>query len=66
MKFRFPAVFVLDTWDNGCGANPELQIFSGVGYNECIAGIVKLTILRPFAVPGIPIPPPATKPAGGT
>lgn len=34
---------VLDTWDNGCGANPELQIFSGVGYNECIAGIVKLT-----------------------
>lgn len=34
---------VLDTWDNGCGANPELQIFSGVGYNECIGGIVKLT-----------------------
>jgi gliding motility-associated-like protein len=34
---------VLDTWDNGCGANPELQIFSGIGYNECIAGIVKLT-----------------------
>lgn len=34
---------VLDTWDNGCGANPELQIFNGVGYNECIAGIVKLT-----------------------
>jgi gliding motility-associated-like protein len=33
---------VLDTWDNGCGANPEVQIFSGVGYNECIAGIVKL------------------------
>lgn len=34
---------ILDTWDNGCGANPELQIYSGVGYNECIAGIVKLT-----------------------
>lgn len=34
---------VLDTWDNGCGANPELQIYSGIGYNECIAGIVKLT-----------------------
>ncbi len=33
----------LDTWDNGCGANPELQIFSGVGYNECIGGMVKLT-----------------------
>jgi gliding motility-associated-like protein len=34
---------ILDTWDNGCGVNPELQIFSGVGYNECIPGIVKLT-----------------------
>jgi gliding motility-associated-like protein len=34
---------VLDTWDNGCGANPELQIYNGVGYNECNAGIVKLT-----------------------
>lgn len=33
---------ILDTWDNGCGANPELQMYSGVGYNECIAGIVKL------------------------
>lgn len=34
---------VLDTWDNGCGANPELQIYDGVGYGECSAGIVKLT-----------------------
>lgn len=34
---------ILDTWDNGCGVNPELQIFSGIGYNECIAGIVKVT-----------------------
>ena len=34
---------VLDTWDNGCGANPELQIYNGVGYGECYAGIVKLT-----------------------
>ena len=34
---------ILDTWDNGCGANPEIQIFSGVGYNECIAGIIKAT-----------------------
>jgi gliding motility-associated-like protein len=34
---------ILDTWDNGCGVNPEVQIYSGVGYNECIAGIVKLT-----------------------
>lgn len=33
---------VFDTWDNGCGANPEVQIYSGPGYNECIAGIVKV------------------------
>lgn len=33
---------VFDTYDNGCGANPEIQILSGVGYNECAAGIVKL------------------------
>ena len=33
---------VLDSWDN-CGlANPELQIFNGLGYNECVAGIVKI------------------------
>lgn len=32
----------LDTWDNGCGTNPELQIYYGVGYGECNAGIVKL------------------------
>lgn len=33
---------VLDTWNNCGGPNPELQIYSGVGYDECIAGIVKL------------------------
>lgn len=33
---------VFDTWDNGCGPNPEVQIYSGPGYNECIAGIVKV------------------------
>ena len=33
---------VLDTHENGCGENPELQIYSGVGYNECAAGIVKI------------------------
>lgn len=32
-----------DTYDNGCGNNPEIQVFSGVGYNECIAGIQKTT-----------------------
>ena len=33
---------VFDTYDNGCGANPEIQVYSGVGYNECISGIVKV------------------------
>ena len=33
---------ILDTWNNCGGANPELQIYSGVGYNECIPGIVKV------------------------
>lgn len=33
---------VFDTYDNGCGANPEIQVYSGVGYNECVAGIVKV------------------------
>ena len=32
----------LDTWDNCGGPNPELQIFNGVGYDECAGGIVKL------------------------
>jgi gliding motility-associated-like protein len=34
---------VFDTFDNGCGVNPELQIFSGIGYGECAPGIIKLT-----------------------
>jgi gliding motility-associated-like protein len=33
---------ILDTWNNCGGPNPEIQIYSGVGYNECIAGIVKV------------------------
>ena len=33
---------VLDTWNNCGGPNPELQIYSGVGYFECAPGIVKL------------------------
>lgn len=33
---------VFDTYDNGCGANPEIQIYNGAGYNECAAGIVKV------------------------
>lgn len=34
---------VLDTYENGCGLNPELQIFSGIGYDECEPAMVKLT-----------------------
>lgn len=34
---------ILDTYDNNCaGPNPEIQIYSGVGYNECIAGLVRV------------------------
>lgn len=33
---------VFDTYDNGCGANPEIQIYNGTGYNECATGIVKV------------------------
>lgn len=33
---------VLDPFDNCGGPNPELQIFSGSGYDECAAGIVKV------------------------
>ena len=33
---------ILDTWNNCGGPNPELQIYSGIGYNECASGIVKI------------------------
>ncbi len=33
---------VLDPFDNCGGPNPELQIYAGVGYDECAAGMVKL------------------------
>jgi gliding motility-associated-like protein len=33
---------VFDTYNNCGGANPEIQIYSGPGYNECIAGITTL------------------------
>lgn len=33
---------VFDTFDNGCGANPEVQLYNGTGYDECIAGIQKV------------------------
>jgi gliding motility-associated-like protein len=31
---------ILDTYDNGCGTNPEIQIYQGTNYTECGAGIV--------------------------
>ena len=31
---------ILDTYDNGCGANPEIQIYQGTGYNECGTGMI--------------------------
>lgn len=31
---------VIDTWDNCNGPKPELQIYSGFGYDECINGII--------------------------
>lgn len=33
---------VMDPFDNCGGPNPELQIYSGTGYDECIGGITKL------------------------
>lgn len=33
---------IFDPFDNGCGLNPEVQVYNGAGYNECIAGIVKV------------------------
>lgn len=31
---------ILDTYDNGCGTNPEIQIYQGTGYNECGPGMI--------------------------
>ena len=31
---------ILDTYDNGCGANPEIQIYQGAGYDECGLGMI--------------------------
>lgn len=31
---------ILDTYDNDCGANPEIQIYQGAGYNECGTGMI--------------------------
>jgi gliding motility-associated-like protein len=34
---------VLDTYDNGCGQNPEIQLYQGIGgigYSECGSGMI--------------------------
>ncbi len=33
---------IFDTYDNGCGSNPEIQIYNGSGYTECASGIVRV------------------------
>jgi gliding motility-associated-like protein len=33
---------VFDTYDNGCGPNPEVQIYSGPGYDECFPSLAKI------------------------
>jgi gliding motility-associated-like protein len=44
-------IFVIfDTWDNGCGVNPELQLYEGGNYSECnpnmISRVTNLGLLR--------------------
>ena len=31
---------ILDTYDNGCGTNPEIQIYQGTNYSECGSGMI--------------------------
>jgi gliding motility-associated-like protein len=31
---------ILDTYDNGCGINPEIQLFQGTNYDECSPGVI--------------------------
>ena len=34
---------VFDSYDNGCGQNPEIQIMNGIGYNECDPNVIRVT-----------------------
>lgn len=34
---------VFDPYDNGCGTNPEIQVYSGPGYDECFPTVYKVT-----------------------
>ncbi len=33
---------VFDTYDNGCGINPEIQVYSGAGYGECFPTVYRV------------------------
>lgn len=33
---------IFDSYDNGCGMNPEIQIMNGVGYTECDPNVIRL------------------------
>jgi gliding motility-associated-like protein len=34
---------VFDSFDNGCGMNPEIQIMNGLGYDECDPNVIRIT-----------------------
>jgi len=34
---------VFDSFDNGCGMNPEIQIMNGLGYDECDINVIRIT-----------------------
>ncbi len=39
---------VFDTYNNGCGAKPEIQIFNGAGYDECSSNVISRQGNLPF------------------
>jgi gliding motility-associated-like protein len=39
---------VFDTYNNGCGAKPEIQIFNGAGYDECSPNVISRQGNLPF------------------
>ena len=34
---------IFDSYDNGCGMNPEIQIMNGLGYSECDPNVIRIT-----------------------
>lgn len=39
---------VFDTYNNGCGTKPEIQIFNGTGYDECSLNVISRQGNLPF------------------